>query len=150
MDRVATDVAKPPIPGGDLPSFEELLAKGSFHARLAQARAARERALAESGSADGFILNTSRKPWERDDDTPKADDRLVTALEATVAPSNVTRLHADAAPADLGRTGAERLPGETVASQQRRCGGFTSFRRRPRLRPRFRQAIRSRRGAGSP
>lgn len=115
MDRVATDVAKPPIPGGDLPSFEELLAKGSFHARLAQARAARERALAESGSADGFILNTSRKPWERDDDTPKADDRLVTALEATVAPSNVTRLHADAAPADLGRTGAERLPGETVA-----------------------------------
>ncbi len=47
-----------------MPSFEELLAKGSFHARLAQARLKRERLLAESGD-DGFILDTSRKPWDR-------------------------------------------------------------------------------------
>lgn len=114
MDRVATDVAKPPIAGGELPSFEELLAKGSFHARLAQARAARERALAEADPSDGFILNTSRKPWDRDDDAPKAGDRLVTALAATAAPSNVTRLHPDPAPADGAKAASERLTGETA------------------------------------
>ncbi|KAB2881994.1 MAG: hypothetical protein F9K34_15575, partial [Albidovulum sp.] len=66
MDRAATDVAKPPAGGADLPSFEELLAKGSFHARLARARAEREKVLAEAGD-DGFILDTRRKPWEKQD-----------------------------------------------------------------------------------
>lgn len=100
MDRVATDVAKSPVSGGDLPSFEELLAKGSFHARLAQARAARERALAMADPADGFILNTSRKPWDRDDAVPKVDGRPVMSVMAKVAatPSNVARLRSDPAP----------------------------------------------------
>ena len=82
MERVATDVAKPSVPGGELPSFEELLAKGSFHARLAQARLKREKALAESGDAGGFILDTTCKPWERDLRRSGCHDPLVSALSA--------------------------------------------------------------------
>lgn len=84
MDRVATDVAKPPVGGADLPSFEELLAKGSFHARLARARADREKALAKAGD-DGFILDTRRKPWEKQDVAGDQGGPLTRALEATVA-----------------------------------------------------------------
>lgn len=85
MERVATDVAKPPVASGELPSFEELLAKGSFHARLAQARLKRERALAESGDADGFILDTTRKPWEREAERAERRDPLTTALGNSIA-----------------------------------------------------------------
>ena len=83
MERVATDVAKPPLPGGELPGFDELLAKGSFHARLAQARVERAKALAESGD-DDFILNTSRKPWDRDERGPGRRDRLTSALHDAI------------------------------------------------------------------
>ncbi|MGB3179613.1 MAG: hypothetical protein WBA90_17200 [Albidovulum sp.] len=67
MDRVATDVAQPPRMGGDLPAFEELLAEGSFQARLAKARAAREKALSQASEAgdDDFILASGTKPWEK-------------------------------------------------------------------------------------
>ena len=80
MERVATDVAKPPIPGGELPGFEELLAKGSFHARMAQARVEREKALAESGESEESILKTGRKPWERDGVGDWDDDQLIAAI----------------------------------------------------------------------
>lgn len=87
MERTATDVASPPIAGGDLPSFDELLAKGSFQARLARARAEREKALARSGVAadDAFILNTSRKPWEKGPGAAAKRDRLTEALGQSVA-----------------------------------------------------------------
>lgn len=84
MDRVATDVAKPPVGGGELPSFEELLAKGSFHARLARARAEREKVLAEAGD-DGFILDTRRKPWEKQDAAGNDGGPPTRVLDATVA-----------------------------------------------------------------
>lgn len=87
MERTATDVASPPISGGDLPSFNELLAKGSFQARLARARAEREKALARSGDAadDEFILNTGRKPWEKGPGAVPKRDRLTDALGHSVA-----------------------------------------------------------------
>lgn len=84
MERMATDVAGPPIAGGELPSFDELMAQGSFHARLAEARARRERALAEAESSEDSILNTRRKPWDRDG-TAREDDRLITALAAAIS-----------------------------------------------------------------
>ncbi|WP_413872630.1 hypothetical protein [Albidovulum sp.] len=82
---MATDVAEPPAPGGELPSFEELLAKGSFQARLAQARLKREKALAESGDTDGFILDTTRKPWEREAGRTERRDPMTSALGNSVA-----------------------------------------------------------------
>lgn len=87
MEKPATDVALPPIRGGDLPSFDELLAKGSFHARLARARVEREKALAAAGDSDAedFILNTARKPWERQKAGPAKGDRLTVALEGSAA-----------------------------------------------------------------
>lgn len=87
MERTATDVAPPPISGGELPSFDELLAKGSFHARLARARAEREKALARSGDPadDEFILNTGRKPWENGPGAAPKRDRLTEALGHSVA-----------------------------------------------------------------
>ncbi|OYX42334.1 MAG: hypothetical protein B7Z02_12395 [Rhodobacterales bacterium 32-67-9] len=87
MERTATNVASPPIVGGDLPSFDELLAKGSFHARLARARAEREQALARSGEASGdeFILNTGRKPWEKGANPAPKRDRMAEALSQSVA-----------------------------------------------------------------
>lgn len=87
MGRTATDVASPPIVGGDLPSFDELLAKGSFHARLARARVEREKALARSGDApdDEFILNTGRKPWETAASPVPKRDRMAEALSQSVA-----------------------------------------------------------------
>jgi hypothetical protein len=84
MDRAATDVAKPPAGGADLPSFEELLAKGSFHARLARARAEREKVLAEAGD-DGFILDTRRKPWEKQDAAGDQGGPLTRVLQARKA-----------------------------------------------------------------
>ncbi len=87
MERTATDVASPPIAGGDLPSFDELLAKGSFHARLARARAEREKAMARSGDAadDEFILNTGNRPWEKAPGVAPKSDRLTEALGHSVA-----------------------------------------------------------------
>ncbi|WP_347312278.1 hypothetical protein [Defluviimonas sp. SAOS-178_SWC] len=84
---MATDVASPPVSGGDLPSFDELLAKGSFHARLARARVEREKALARSGDAvdDEFILNTGRKPWEKGPGSAPKKDRLTDALRHSVS-----------------------------------------------------------------
>ncbi|SPH23323.1 hypothetical protein DEA8626_02387 [Defluviimonas aquaemixtae] len=67
MERPATKVASSRHERGDLPAFEDLLAQGSFHARLAKARAKREKSLAgksETGEED-FILTPGRKPWEK-------------------------------------------------------------------------------------
>lgn len=85
MERMTTDVVKPPLAGGELPSFEELLAKGSFHARLAQARLKREKALAEGGGADDFILDTRHKPWDRDARGAEPRERLAAAVRMSVA-----------------------------------------------------------------
>ena len=83
MDRAATDVAASPAAKGDLPSFEELLAEGSFQARIARARAEREKALAvDAGRPDDFILNTSKKPWDKDTQAAPEPDRAVAALNA--------------------------------------------------------------------
>ncbi len=112
MERVATDVAKPSVPGGELPSFEELLAKGSFHARLAQARLKREKALAESGDAGGFILDTTCKPWERDLRRSGCHDPLVSALGNSAAVD-------DAAPAGRG-------PGAAATLAARPDGGLSA------------------------
>ena len=116
MERVATDVAKPPIPGGDLPSFEELLAKGSFHARLAQARLKREKLLAESDAEEGFILDTSRKPWDRAAPRSAKRDAMTAALGMSVAvgaaPARPDSAPGPAAPAgpDSRRASAKVVP----------------------------------------
>lgn len=85
MDTVATDVAKPPRAGGELPDFEELLARGSFHARLARARVEREKALKRADDENDFILNPRRKPWETQDVAGARRDPLVVALQAVTS-----------------------------------------------------------------
>lgn len=120
MERTATDVASPPISGGELPSFDELLAKGSFHARLARARAEREKALSRSGDAaeDEFILNTGRRPWEKTPGAAPRRDRLTEALGHSVAVQDraarpqrppVAPTPAAVAPAAPAARAAERL-----------------------------------------
>lgn len=93
MDRVATEVAKSPAASGDLPSFEELLAKGSFQARLARARAEREKVLAAEAEGSGdFVLNTTRKPWERDPSAPEGHVD-VAAPDASAAATTTAQVH---------------------------------------------------------
>lgn len=85
MERAATEVAKPPRGGGELPSFEELLAKGSFHARLARARADREKILRQVDDENDFVLDTRHKPWEKQDAIRSRRDPLVEALRSAAA-----------------------------------------------------------------
>ncbi len=81
MNKPATHIAPPPTRGGELPEFEELLASGSFHARLAKARIQREEALAraaEAGEEDVAPLKR-RKPWEAEGAEADLPDRAVQA-----------------------------------------------------------------------
>lgn len=83
MNKPATHIAPPPARGGKLPEFEELLASGSFHARLAKARIQREEALAraaEAGEDDAALLKRC-KPWETEGDGAEVPDRAIQALD---------------------------------------------------------------------
>ena len=62
MNRSATKVARFASGSDELPSIEEMLAEGSFQARLAKARVQRERVL--SGIHGEEMPLRRRKPWE--------------------------------------------------------------------------------------
>lgn len=74
MSRTATKVARVASGSGALPSTEEMLADGSFHARLAKARVQRERVL--SGIHGEEVPLRRQKPWEDVDvrAIPKTDN----------------------------------------------------------------------------
>lgn len=64
MNKVATSPTPSRDAGFDGPSIDELLRSGSFHERLAAARAKREKALAASADAPEQLVS-GQKPWER-------------------------------------------------------------------------------------
>lgn len=64
MNKVATSLTPSRGTGIDKPSIDELLKTGSFHERLAAARAQREKALASNGE-EPEQLAPVLKPWER-------------------------------------------------------------------------------------
>lgn len=76
MEKSATIVASPRMRGEDPPGFDELLADGSFHARLAQARVERERALAQAAAAgETDLLLPHRKPWDSEESSSNPTPR---------------------------------------------------------------------------
>ena len=64
MDKVATSLTPPRDAGQEAPSIDELIKSGSLHQRLAAARAARAKALAQIG-AQPEQFRSGPKPWER-------------------------------------------------------------------------------------
>ena len=64
MNKVATSPTPSRDAGFDGPSIDEMLRSGSFHERLAAARAKREKALAASAEAPEQLVS-GQKPWER-------------------------------------------------------------------------------------
>lgn len=64
MDKVATSPTPPRGAGQEAPSIDELIKSGSLHQRLAAARAARAKALAQIGEQPEQFLS-GLKPWER-------------------------------------------------------------------------------------
>ena len=113
MQRPATKVASPRHERGDLPAFEELLAKGSFHARLAKARAEREKTLAKQSESDDtdFILSPGRKPWDRSpSETSQPKHKDETAAKRKNDPAILAMSHA------LKQMGVATKPGEKTES----------------------------------
>lgn len=105
MTEFATPVARSRGAGPDGPSIDDLLKTGTFHQRLAAARAEREKVLAERGDATEPQLLPGPKPWERPeylrgevDKSPRkaaAQPALAKAAPVKVTPA---RVHAKTAP----------------------------------------------------
>ncbi|MCA0271048.1 MAG: hypothetical protein LCH69_03165 [Proteobacteria bacterium] len=104
MTEFATPVARSRGAGPDGPSIDDLLKTGTFHQRLAAARAEREKVLAERGDATEPQFLTGPKPWERPEylrgevDKSRREAAAKPAL-AKAAPAKITpaRVHAKSA-----------------------------------------------------
>lgn len=89
MTEFATPVARSRGVGADGPSIDDLLKTGTFHQRLAAARAEREKVLAERGEAAEPQFLPGPKPWERPEYLRGEVYKLRREAPTTVAPKKV-------------------------------------------------------------